>query len=419
MEISKVLEAIGEEHCLPQVALDWDNSLKNYPPTCVGFLTSLEIESNAAFAGFVQEDNSALLEAASIIGQNTGLSRLAWHCYRRVLDGPKAARLNGWPSFQQVLGERSGLFYLLVGLACVPRIRAWHRSMGIPESVTRDTCRQVWDFCENHRRGHAGRMGIYLNQLSWLRHYVYEPYFRLGRMEYWLKPFGGGVRVFRNRGNGDILALAEVGSRFDDAGYCIALDKNVESVIRFHEPKETYFGHPISPFGMAIPKEVQLPCAKWQSVFRKGDFVLEMHIPQGGALTPESRLESHRRALEFFPRYFSDRPFAGLTCNSWMFNNQLDEILPHSSNLIRFMRDVYLFPVPSTGQDGLWFIFLQQPIDLNSAPRETSLQRNILDFLVKGNKWRGGGMFILREDALKVGMQSYRNNWPICALQEL
>jgi hypothetical protein len=117
-------------------------------------------------------------------------------------------------------------------------------------------------------------------------------------------------------------------------------------------------------------------------------------------------------ALGFFDRHHGESPWVAMVCNSWILNTQIETILPADSNLVRHMRDLYLFPVRSSGRDGLWNIFLQEPVDLGTAPRDTSLQRAVLRFLEAGNAWRGGGMFVLREHVLLVGRQHYRRDWP-------
>jgi hypothetical protein len=127
---------------------------------------------------------------------------------------------------------------------------------------------------------------------------------------------------------------------------------------------------------------------------------------------PKACLDSHRRALEFFDRHHPEHRWAAIVCNSWIFNTQLDGILPPEANLVRYQRELYLYPVRSSGQDGLWFVFLQEPVDLQTAPRKSNLQKAILKFLEAGNVWRGGAMFILREHAGLIGKQHYRANWP-------
>ncbi|MBR5024946.1 MAG: hypothetical protein IKX48_07755 [Victivallales bacterium] len=47
----------------------------------------------------------------------------------------------------------------------------------------------------------------------------------------------------------------------------------------------------------------------------------------------------------------------------------------------------------------MWFVFLRGwPLDFATAPRETTLQRKVLDYLAEGHRWRGGQMFILMDD---------------------
>jgi hypothetical protein len=59
----------------------------------------------------------------------------------------------------------------------------------------------------------------------------------------------------------------------------------------------------------------------------------------------------------------------------------------------------------------LWFVFLRDDINPATAPRDTSLQRGILDWLAKGNAWHDGGMFILTDDLDHFGTQQYRRSW--------
>ncbi|MDH7571898.1 MAG: hypothetical protein QHJ73_20145, partial [Armatimonadota bacterium] len=65
---------------------------------------------------------------------------------------------------------------------------------------------------------------------------------------------------------------------------------------------------------------------------------------------------------------------------------------------------------------GLWFLFFQDQFDPATAPRETSVQRAVLQFLEAGNIWRGGGMFYLTDDLEHFGTQYYRRRWPPAGL---
>ncbi len=98
-----------------------------------------------------------------------------------------------------------------------------------------------------------------------------------------------------------------------------------------------------------------------------------------------------------------------------MFSPLLEKILPPTSNLVRFERELYLHPHNSKGPAALWFVFLQEKFDLQTAPRDTSLQRAILAYLEAGHTWRNGSMFILADDIAHFGQQHYRSKWSLGA----
>jgi hypothetical protein len=213
-----------------------------------------------------------------------------------------------------------------------------------------------------------------------------------------------------------VVALAADGTRFNATGHIDSPAREDDTddswTVRLIHKDEAVTGCPICPRGMAVREEVRLPVAEWECVLRPGDDQLDMHIPAGGGMTPERCGESMQRAAEFFARFFPDRPCRAITCSSWIFNTQFEEIRLSSDNLVQYQRELYLFPTPASGRDGLWFIFLQDNVDPATAPRDTSLRRGVAEFLAAGNRWRGGGMFFLTEHLEQFGRQYYRSGWP-------
>lgn len=130
-------------------------------------------------------------------------------------------------------------------------------------------------------------------------------------------------------------------------------------------------------------------------------------------MTLEACRESMARAFEFFGRFFPGAQKDIIMCCSWIFNTDLEEKLP-DSNLARFMRELYLFPAPSWGAPGFFFVFCREPHEFGSlaeAPRNTRLERFMLETLENGRKLRNGGMFFCREDMPRFGTQQYRAAW--------
>ena len=133
-------------------------------------------------------------------------------------------------------------------------------------------------------------------------------------------------------------------------------------------------------------------------------------------MTPERTLESMRMAVEFFPGHFPDQPFRAVACTSWIFNPRFGTILAPDANLRRVAREVYLFPIPSSGRDGIFFLFGADEVDPATAPRDTSIRRALLEEMDAGRPLLCGGMFILREDLEHFGTQHYRRHWPLPGL---
>jgi hypothetical protein len=113
--------------------------------------------------------------------------------------------------------------------------------------------------------------------------------------------------------------------------------------------------------------------------------------------------------MDFFPRHFSDRPFVGFTCYSWLLDAQFETLLPSTSNLVRFQKEVYLFPV--RGGNGATFeaVFGRNMIDITKAPRETTMQRAFARHIEDGGHFRDGGCFLLPSEVSEWGSQFYRS----------
>ena len=90
----------------------------------------------------------------------------------------------------------------------------------------------------------------------------------------------------------------------------------------------------------------------------------------------------------------------------------MKRLLPES-NLAKFMRELYLLPCAGNGNDGLFFLFGQEPDDHKDLPRDNSVRRAILSILDEGRRLRTGGMLFLAEDLDKFGTKHYRNSFQI------
>ncbi|MHB8994990.1 MAG: acyltransferase domain-containing protein [Armatimonadota bacterium] len=355
-----------------------------------------------------------LTEVAQRIMASPALKQLWWHCLRLLfhhVDYP-GPNMRQWPSLEHLLGEQHGVFYLLAVMEVVSLTQAQHRKRGVPESVAAEGLTGNLQECVgNYKTLNPGRFGVDLRVVYWLRHDSEGELYRLGRIEYMNRPFHGPIQAFRNRRTGETVALAEDGVSYTPEGYVFGHGTETApggwtSTLTFTD--KSVRGYRISPLGHATQELVELPLDEWPCVLRKGDHVLEMHIPGGGGFTPEKCRESMEQAVAFFRQYFPEQPFVGLGCMSWILNPQIGQIYRPDSNMVLWQQEMYLYPIPSSGRDGLHFLFARDDIDPATAPRDTSMRRAFLDWLASGKRLMSGGAFILTEDLQHYGTQHYR-----------
>ncbi len=418
MTPSEILEHIGEqlEEQADYTSL-WTEGSSAMPTGIPDFLQDSQWQDSMKYAGFDETHAAEAATVAETIRRDPCLLRLAWQAYWRTYCSDSHA-LKHWPTLEKYLGDLSGLFYFLVGLGGIPLVRAHHRRLGIPENITHDTCQQIRVESIPYYAGQYNKFGVDYPQLEWLSHYTHEPYFRLGRLEFWLEPNKVcKARAFRHHRTGRTVALALDQTPFSCDGSIFAEEKQVQWSSHYRETAESFIGNVITPYGIGTRWVVSLPKAEWELALQPDDFCLTTHIPNGGHLTPEACTESVRLALEFFPKHFPDAHPKAMVSQSWLFNNQLHQVFPPDSNVVQFQRQFYAIPLSSGPWNGLWFIFLRKGApDFQDWPRKTTPQRLILDFLVKGHHWREASMFLLWDDMKNYGASHYISQWPYAEL---
>jgi len=132
-------------------------------------------------------------------------------------------------------------------------------------------------------------------------------------------------------------------------------------------------------------------------LIKKGDFIINVHIPSGGRMPYDDVRESYKRAVNRFRMLHPELSLKGFVCKTWMLSPQLKDILDSSSNIVRFLNDYRIFD--TNDDEGFYgYVFVKKPDDLNSLSEETSLQRAIKKHLLAGGEILSGSGFIPMED---------------------
>jgi hypothetical protein len=77
------------------------------------------------------------------------------------------------------------------------------------------------------------------------------------------------------------------------------------------------------------------------------------------------------------------------TCQSWLLDAQLTDFLDPASNIVQFQRRFNLLDDwYDNDEETIGFIFQKSGVGWADLPRDTSLQRGVLDLLERGGHWR-------------------------------
>ena len=128
------------------------------------------------------------------------------------------------------------------------------------------------------------------------------------------------------------------------------------------------------------------------------DPLLMVHIPESGSLQYEKALDSYRKAEQFFSAMFGGNRIA-FACESWMLDPTMQTLYPEG-NLKIFAKDFHiLHSEVHEEEDDRWRIFhMPNDTDIKDYPEDTTLQKNVKQWLLLGNRMKiGTGVFFFSD----------------------
>ncbi len=341
---------------------------------------------------------AALQAMAMLVRQDAVLSAAFEDFYEKtVLRGEWHREWSPVPIDPEVAsrcGESVSLYQFLGYLSALPHTWEHYQRLGIELEVFKATMLDLRFYLQDYFDQHA-TWGY--DRFGWIWRHLTVELFRLGRLQYMLMPFSGGVRALRRKPGAtpeetppSTVLLADPDLPLREDGYAWGAGRPKRSDIppesestwrpSFDAQPEGWRGHLVSPHGRVQREPTWLSVTDWELILDPGDTIIDMHIPRSDALNSDTCGSSYAQALKFFAKIFPDRPSKALYCHTWIFSPQLQEFLPQTSNLVKFQREFYLYPHPGT-PGYLWsFVFGDHQAPAG-APRDTSLRRAVLDCL--------------------------------------
>lgn len=282
------------------------------------------------------------------------------------------------------LRENADHIFFLTVLSALPVALERYRKQGTPEEIIAATL----DF------SNLKTTGLQPVQLNYCRRYYRADIYRLGRFHFTLS---GSKRnlpalLINKRDRSQKVLLANDQTLYDEDGFmntatpvwiarCTIADNKIQ-------------GHVINPDGTVRREQTVFDLTEWSLQYGARELI-DMHIPAGGGMTPELSKTSLQKAFEFF-----GSKYQVIFCDSWIFNPDLRN-LAGTGNITSLSQMGSLFTTDSTGKDGMFFLFGTESDDPAKLPRNTTLQRSVIDFMQRGGKLRSSGIFFYADEILQ------------------
>ncbi len=394
--LKQVADAAGVDSIPELWEAQWSDSQATRP---TGFDRD-DLKEACTWLGMEAEVAEALEGARATIEEHACLQQLAWLGHSCFFSEPdKKTDVKNWPTPKGTFGPFVGLFWPVVLLSGIKKVREVYRKAGIDEAITLDTLSDL-ELWIKHEKEVSGEWCF--KEVGWLSNHFSCTLLKLGRLQYIRSTFPHDLHAFRHRQEKRIVVLAGEGMEFRADGQFANADGQQASegvwTATYERNASKISGFPLDPRGTVRHEPLQLNAADWEPILEKGDPVLDTHIPATGPMGHQACGESHQWAQRFYPSHYPDWAFKAFICSSWLLDPQLQIYLKPTSNVVLYQKEFFLHPKPGANDNQHFERVFGGPVsDLDAAPQESSMQRALIKHCKAGGRWRLGCSILFRE----------------------
>lgn len=279
--------------------------------------------------------------------------------------------------------EMAGFF---AQIAYVPEMVNALRLRNVPEHIIRQTIK-CFETGIRVCNGCFGRDGYEIKRSFWWnQHYISGRIVNLGVLSFEIKKsFTDIVRIFTNR-MGDYKILSN-GQRISDNGL-IAGSMNCPDehfVADILETDDGFWGYEVDTANARVScNRVFLSKEEWLPAISENDHVINIHIPDKTNLDMECITQSLATAKALFDACYPDFKPKAFTCNSWLMDPKLKDLLGHHSKIADFQSLFMRYPRLSSGNACFKFLFRKPFSNYEDLTENTSLQRKVKALYLNG-----------------------------------
>ena len=253
-------------------------------------------------------------------------------------------------------GDVAPTYYLLLALMQVPAAEARHTARGVDAETITATLAELVEWA-HHFEQLDRTPGITLEILEWAQRYLRGELFRLGPLQFDLRPFDAPMHVWRHR---ETRAL-----------HAFTLDDRAVDLVT----------------GIVSELAVEVPGPDTHELaLEPGTPMLQMWMPGALALVTMAEVaDAIRRAFALFGRLSPETQPVGVYGESWRLDPQVREFMPHAPGVHDIQAACALYPSPLSEDKTIRRVFGPRVsrADLEGLPREgmNAVQLAMAEFL--------------------------------------
>ncbi|MFO0709700.1 MAG: acyltransferase domain-containing protein [Sandaracinus sp.] len=337
------------------------------------------IEASARDIGLTAHQVAVVAARARAIAHDPRLAEGLGALHRALLEEPPSeaiarVKARDLPATLGLTAARETL--LVLALSQLRAARARHGAQGVADDISRATLSDIalWVL---HFELQTGAPGITVEILDWAQRYLRGDLFRIGVLQFDLRPFGGPIRAYRHRRDRTLRLTLLDGREID--------------------PRTG------DPFADTSTRPALESDDAWMLVADPSSPILDMHIPAGTKLDERQVAHAIRDGLAFFAARRPEITPVGAAGEAWLLDPQMQFLLPKNAGLHAIQADCCLYPSSLPEAKTLRRLFgpdiTREHLPMLPRDRMTSLLRAVVDHLaVPENTLRARGGLLLREE---------------------
>ena len=298
-------------------------------------------------------------------------------------------------------------FQCMTLLALIPHSIKSYQEKKIDESHILFNLGHLKGYIQSFYKKHQ-RLGI--DNFGWCTYLASLGLIALKSLNFMHHIFSDPYRIYQNTDDQHIIILVEPNINVRKDGQLDGVNGvyNQDFLTTLEETDNEIKGYRVHPFGYIENKQVSLKKSQWKLIVKKGDPVIDFHIPTKKGYSISDIKDSFLEAKTFFQTHYKEYDYRAFWCVSWLYSPQLDHLIKKpESHIIDVARQGYICPATPGEKSLFTFVFQTETPDFQTITPKTSLEKNVIDYVNQNGKINTGMYIYLLEDVSVFGSRPY------------